>query len=322
MSVGYQALTEDAALIDRADRVRLRFDGDGARATLNGLLSSDVTKLTPAHGQRGTALTAKGRLIAPVRVFALDEWLLVDADAISGVGLVAMMRKFVNPRLAKWRDLGETMTAVGVRGPAAAPRLATRLALDGATLDALPSLGVLPLPAQSGWIVREDDLGVPGFDLLLPPDAGVAFRGRWKESGGVIASSEAVETLRIECGAPRPGAELDEEIIPQEADLGIAGALAFDKGCYTGQEVVARIHFRGHVNRHLRRLRATERIPVGATVLDLEGKEVGTVRSEALSPRIGPVAIAMVRREIALGSVVRLRTESAMIEAQVAPLYP
>src|SRR5690606_14913390 len=125
---------------------------------------------------------------------------------------------------------------------------------------------------------------------------------------------------RIEAGIPEWGVEMDDETIPQEANPDTLGAISFSKGCYTGQEVVARIHFRGHVNRHLRRLHSDVALTPGAVIEDADGKEVGTVRSSVQSPRQGALAIGMVRREVQPGSDVFVRMASARIPARCEAL--
>ena len=116
----------------------------------------------------------------------------------------------------------------------------------------------------------------------------------------------AYDIARIEAGWPAWGVDVDDTTIPQEANLDELHAISYTKGCYTGQEVVARIHFRGHVNRHLRGVAypAGEggALPHGARLVDGAGKPVGDVRTAVISPRLGGVALAMVRREIELGT--------------------
>jgi folate-binding protein YgfZ len=121
-------------------------------------------------------------------------------------------------------------------------------------------------------------------------------------AGAQPVSAQAAECLRIESGRPRYGVDLDESVIPQEAGLNTR-AVSFTKGCYVGQETVARLFYKGKPNRELRGLRSDEQLPVG-TVLRLAEREVGTVTSSALSPRLGPLALALVRREAPLETIV------------------
>jgi folate-binding protein YgfZ len=112
---------------------------------------------------------------------------------------------------------------------------------------------------------------------------------------------EAAEILRVESGRPRWGFELDESVIPQEAGLNDR-AVSFTKGCYVGQETVARLHYRGKPNRHLRGLRLSEPVEPGTPLL-LGEREVGSVGTTVVSPRLGPIALAIVRRHAEPGAV-------------------
>src|SRR5207253_7970098 len=131
-----------------------------------------------------------------------------------------------------------------------------------------------------------------------------AVIARLEQAGASGASALAWDVARVEAGRPEWGLDMDETTIPQEANFDELGAISYTKGCYTGQETVARVHFRGHVNRHLRHLRAAGPEPplAGADLLDAAGKSVGDVRSTAASPRLGGIAIGMVRREVELGT--------------------
>jgi len=114
--------------------------------------------------------------------------------------------------------------------------------------------------------------------------------------------------------------DMDESTIPQEANLDALNAISFTKGCYTGQEVVARVHFRGHVNRHLRGLEAASPIPQGARLLDADGRDVGDVRSTAESPRRGAIALAMVRREVVPGATLFAQTPEGPLTTRLVAL--
>jgi len=145
---------------------------------------------------------------------------------------------------------------------------------------------------------------------------------RLTSAGARAASAAAWEVARIEAGRPEWGLDMDDATIPQEANFDELGAISYTKGCYTGQETVARVHFRGHVNRHLRHLHFAGGVPAprGATLVDEGGKPVGDVRSGTVSPRAGAIAMAMVRREVPDGARVLARWEGGEAAATVAPL--
>jgi folate-binding protein YgfZ len=304
----YQALSDHAAWVDRSSRTRVTFAGPKAKEALGGLLTNDVARLATGGGMRAAALTPKGRVIALLRVMDRGDDLLLDCDAAAGAGFVAMIRKYVNPRLAKHDEVTAATACVGVYGPQSAEVLAGVIGAEAESLVALEPHASL-LAGRGGeavTIVRSADLAVAGYDVIGTRDriAGVveAFKAL-----GLAAADETVAMIsRVERGLPQFGIEMDADTIPQEANLGEFGAISFDKGCYTGQEVVARIHFRGHVNKHLRWIMCREPLAAGWLVQDAEGKEVGVVRSAVVSPARGPLAMAMVRREIAPGNDVNI----------------
>jgi folate-binding protein YgfZ len=131
-------------------------------------------------------------------------------------------------------------------------------------------------------------------------------RQRLEQSVYRRASRAVWNIARVEGGRPAWGIDMDDTTIPQEANLDALGAISFTKGCYTGQETVARLHFRGHVNKRLRGLRGASPMPQHAWLLDASGKVVGDVRSTVISPDRGPIAIAMIRREVVAGDTVRV----------------
>ena len=288
-------------LVDRSSRTRMTFSGEKAKESLNGLVTNDVTKLDPGVAMRAAALTAKGRVIALVRIIDRGADLLVDTDAAAGPGFAAMIRKYVNPRLAKYADVTSNTGCLGVYG-------------DGASNVVTPLLDATMIAAPS------TDFAPSGIDVFGPRDSVLALAARLKGDGARDATPDELASMRLEAGIPEWGVEMNEETIPQEAVLDDLGAISFDKGCYTGQEVVARVHFRGHVNRHLRRLTSATPLPVGARVLDAGGKEVGDVRSSAVSAARGPIAIAMVRREVEPGSNVSVETPAGAVQASVEAL--
>ncbi len=319
---GYDAAVARAAWRGADDRVVIAFAGPKAAETLNGLLTNDIARLSPGRGVYAAALTPKGKVIADVRVFADDDGgFIVDTSAAAGVPLLAMLRKFVNPRLARYADISAQRRTIRVAGSDAARVVAAATGVSRTALDALAPFATTAGAAGSAplRVVRAPDLGVPCFDVLCDTAA------RETLAAAIAADAEpldagSAEVLRIEAGWPRFGADFDESVLAQEAGLDRLGGISFDKGCYTGQETVARVHFRGHVNRVLRGLRSRELITPGADILSTDGRPVGTVRSAAVSPRLGPIALAYVRREVADGEAVSVAGVSGAVTATVAGL--
>lgn len=304
-----------AFLVDRNARLRMLFSGEKAKESLGGLVTNDVVGLQPMHGQRAVALTPKGRVIAMVRVFDRGSELLVDCEASAAEGFVAMIRKFVNPRTAKYTVISEQTSCLGVYGANASKLLAPWLGVGHEVLDAMAPLALWRSADASVEVLRSDDYSTLGFDVVAARERIAELRATLEAQGIAEASAEQLEIVSVERGLPRFGVEMDGETIPQEANLDVLGAISFTKGCYTGQEVVARIHFRGHVNRHLRWLTSATLLERGAIVTDAEGKEVGDVRSSIVSPERGPLAIAMLRREVVAGSELQVRAASGSVAA-------
>ena len=139
-----------------------------------------------------------------------------------------------------------------------------------------------------------------GVDLVVAVDRAGRLWGRLIAAGAVEVDVAAAEILRIEAGRPRFGAEMSRETMPAEAGI-VEAAVSFTKGCYIGQEPVARLHHRGRPNRHLRGLRLSAPV-AGRRRPALGEKQVGRVGSACVSPALGPIALAVVRREAEPGA--------------------
>ena len=236
MTPGYEALTTGVALWRDPDRALLRVHGPRAVTALNGLLSTDLEAL--GEGQAGLSflLTARGRPVAVPIVIRREADVLLDLSRAAVQGARKHFATYLPPRFARI-DLVEDMDRVSVLGPGAAA------AVEAADW-----------PADVLRITRADEDG-GGTDLYLGPGHAAADISTWLVDATPRSVSPVdFETWRIELGLPRYGLDITEDNLPQETGL-VPRAVSFDKGCYTGQEVVARIHYRGHVNRLLRGIR-------------------------------------------------------------------
>jgi folate-binding protein YgfZ len=320
----YEALHRLAVVFDHSHRGRMRLSGAKAGEMLTGLVTNDVAALAPGQGQYAAALTPKGKIIADLRIFREESSFLVDVPTRAAEGWSAMIRKYVNPRLAPYADEGATTRALGIFGVGA------RLVVGEMTGTSSSALGVLPPYAHVSLeidgarviVARIPDLELEGFELFAPAELYDLLWDRALAAKATPAGLQTWEIARIEAGRPEWGVDIDESTLPQEANLEELHAVSYTKGCYTGQETVARVHFRGHVNRHLRGLRAAapEPPPPQASLFDATGKNVGDVRSAASSPRLGGIAIGMVRREIEIGATLMARWEGGESHVDVAHL--
>jgi len=325
VSAEYEALRDRAAIVDRSHRGRMRFLGEKSGEALTGLVTNDVLSLQPGHGQYGAALSAKGRIIADIRVFAFPGYYLVDTSPRSWTGFASMVKKYMNPRVSGYRDDSFAIRDIGVFGPDARRIVAAAGQLNGDVLFALPHYGHVAATIADTpiTVARVPDAGVDGYDLFVPHDAFDRVWAALMAVGAMPAGASAWDIMRIEAGRPEWGVDIDDSTIPQEANFDELDAISYTKGCYIGQEVVARVHFRGHVNRHLRGLRSAKGDsgpPSGAQLIDDSGNHVGDVRSSVVSPRLGAIAIGMVRREATPGVSLNARWDGTTARVDVTPL--
>jgi folate-binding protein YgfZ len=276
------------------DRVLLRVEGTRAAAVLDGLLSADVTALQPGDSTLSFVLTSRGRPVAVPVVVRADDSILMDVSRVALPGLLDHFATYLPPRFASVTLL-EDGRRISLLGPGAAG-VAVELELPD---------GVLPVD-------RPTELG-GGMDFYLP-EGGLegTIEAAMRAVGGEAASPHDYEVWRIERGIPRFGVDITAENLPQETGL-VPLAVSFEKGCYTGQEVVARIHYRGQVNRHLRGVRPAQPypgppVPCG-TALTKDGRIVGATTSWCVSPCFGPIGLGYVRRELAGGDEIAVAAD-------------
>ena len=319
-NVEYRAVRESAGIAWRGDRARFRLWGKDPARMIHGLITNDLLKAPAGQGVYAAMLTPKGRTIADLRVFRREGTggpeVLVEVAAEALEGVRDHFKKFVPPMFARWADATDDILALGVYGPRSRELLAAALGADVPALD--EDAFVEPEFAGARLLVAatREAGGEEGFDLFVPVNHAAELWRALVERGAEIGARPvgfgALETLRIEAGRPRFGAELTEEVIPTEAfeETGLLQrAISFTKGCYTGQEVIIRIAHRGHVNRHLRGLLLGDApAPAAGTRLfnPETGKDVGWMTSVAWSPLLGQtVALGYVRREVEPGGVLR-----------------
>ena len=317
----YSALHNGALFFDRSDRTRMRISGPKAAELLTGMVTNDVFALVPGEGQYAAALTPKGKIVADLRIFALEDALLVDTSAAAAPGWKDMVRKYVNPRVAPYHDVTSELSDLGVFGRASRSIVSRVMDLDDKDLTALPPYGniVRPFAEATVIIARVPEMDLDGFEIFIPAGAADSLKHSFLAAGVSPGGRDTWEIARIESGRPQWGADMDDQTLPQEANFDELGAISYTKGCYIGQETVARVHFRGHVNRFLRRLRFVTRPapPTGAELVDESGKVIGDIRSVALSPRYGGVALGMVRREVAPGTTLQARWSGGECSVQI-----
>lgn len=283
----YELLTESAGSIDRSDRGKFLVKGGEAGDFLQGQVSNDVESLEPGTGCYAVVLNHKGKLRTDLRILRGADFFWLDTEAIGHAVLAHMLRTYALGRDVQWEDVTESRALVSVIGPAA------RELFEGSENSFTERDGRMYVATALGV----DVIGEPGLDL-----------------GFEAVSEEAAECARIETGRPRLGLDMDAETMPQEAGIN-ERAVSFTKGCYVGQETVARLHYRGKPNRHLRGLRLAEPAQRGEDILLGGEKVVGRLGSVCVSPRFGPIALALVRREASPGDTVTVAGAEAEVVA-------
>ncbi|MDQ6818042.1 MAG: folate-binding protein [Actinomycetota bacterium] len=291
LTTEYTTVTEGCGLLDRSERGKLALAGPDAKSFLQGQVTNDVEALEGGSGCYAAFLTPKGKMLGDLRVLAAGEELLLDTERSALQALFNMIRRFsvgYDVQLHK-RTLergllsliGPSADAVlGVTGPPRAEHSHVRIELEGVEARAMRTH--------------------VGIDLLCDAADTDAIAQALAHAGAANVSEAAAEIVRVELGRPRYGVDLDETVIPQEAGLN-ERAVSFTKGCYVGQETVARLYYRGKPNRRLRGLRSGEPMNQGDEV-HLDGRPVGRLTSTATSPGFGHIGLALIRREAPPGS--------------------
>jgi tRNA-modifying protein YgfZ len=313
----YEALIEHCGLVDRSERGKLALIGADAVEFLNGQVTNELLTLTPGQGCYAAFLTHKGKMLGDLRILAVGDKreaigddgtesaapieLLLDTERVALQGLFDMIRRFkVGYRVDLHKRTLET-SLLSLIGPAAVA-IVERAFSSPVDLPERENDHVLV------GAVRIVATNV-GVDLLCAADATAPMFESLRAAGAEQVSEQAAEVVRVEQGRPRYGVDIDESRIPQEAGLN-ERAVSFTKGCYVGQETVARLHYKGKPNRHLRGLRLSEPAAAGAE-LHLGGRPVGKLTSTVLSPTFGPIGLALLRREAEPGAILTAGEEGA-----------
>jgi folate-binding protein YgfZ len=280
-------------LIDRSERGKLALTGGQAKVFLAGQVTNDVEGLQAGHGCYAAFLTHKGKMQGDLRILDLGDELWLDTERPALQGLFDTIRRFkigYDVELHKRTLEQALLSLVGPR------------AREVAGAEQLPLEEHTSMRAHRGGADVVLVATADGVDAIVAAEDAAAVRGAFLDAGAVEVSEAAGDVLRVEAGRPRFGMDIDETTIPQEAGLN-RRAVSFTKGCYVGQETVARLFYKGKPNRHLRGLRLDGPAATG-DVLRLGDREVGRVGTVVESPRFGTIALALLRREAEPGGEV------------------
>jgi tRNA-modifying protein YgfZ len=325
----HRALTEGCGLLDRSERGKLALSGSGAVEFLNGQVTNELAELQPGEGRYAAFLTHKGKMLGDLRILAVVGSgadaegaltagdgarggaaleLLLDTERVALQELFDMIRRFKVGYDVELHKRTIERGLLSLIGPESA-RVAGAEDLPEAEHANAP----LDLDGIAARAIRTD----VGIDVLCEAGDTERLAAALRARGAQPVSEQAAECVRVERGRPRFGIDIDQTTIPQEAGLN-ERAVSFTKGCYVGQETVARLHWKGKPNRHLRGLHLSASASTGDQ-LYLGERVVGQVGSFALSPHHGAIALALVRREAEPGATVLVGDSAATAEVVELP---
>jgi tRNA-modifying protein YgfZ len=288
-------IDRDCGFLDRSERGKLALTGAEAKAFLGGQVTNDVEALEPGRGVYAALLTPKGKMLADLRVLDTGEELWLDTERVALQGLFDALRRAIIGWRAELHKRTLEQALFSLVGPA------SRAVAGAEELRSDEHANRKGRLAGAEVLLIATDLGI---DVVCAAQDAAEVRAALERAGAVPASEADAEVVRVESGRPRYGVDLDASTIPQEAGLN-ERAVSFTKGCYVGQETVARLHYRGRPNRQLRGLRLSAPAAPGSS-LRLGEREVGRLGSAVVSPELGPIGLAIVRREAAVGATIEV----------------
>jgi tRNA-modifying protein YgfZ len=302
----YRALREEAGFLPRT-RAALIVRGSDAAEYLQGQLTNDIEALAAERGCYAALLDRKGHIQADMRVLRLEtRELWLDLEPAPAESVLKHLRTYSIGRDVEVEDATDRWGIVSLIGP------------RSGEVSGFEGLGPEFAQRYRDWDGTEV-LAVAtdvGLDLITQAEREARLIEMLKAAGAAEVSEAAAEIVRVESGRPRFGVDMGPESMPAEAGI-TERAVNFEKGCYVGQEPVARLHYRGKPNRTLRGLRLSAPAAHGDSLL-LGEREVGTIGTVCLSPSLGPIALAIVRREAEEGD--RLTVGDGGVTAEVGAL--
>lgn len=291
----YAAVREGGAgLLDLSSRGRLLVSGSEAVPFLNGLITNDMKTLAQNQWMPAVFPTVQGRLVASVRVIRREDVYLIDSEPATHQRVLQTVARFTLAGDFLVTDLTAEIVQLSLLGARATEIV---VCVFGEAAAKLPDFAVIVVPWGDGsiTIIRATSTAAGGFDFLVEASAAAALWEALTTAGARPIGFEAFEILRIEAGQARYGIDMDETNVVTETNLD--ESISYTKGCYIGQEIVARIKYRGHVAKKLTGLLFERGVNVqsGATIRSLDEKDIGRITSATLSPHLG--------RTVALGYV-------------------
>lgn len=328
-----------AGLIDLSSRGRIMVSGTEAVQFLNGLITNDMKTLAEDSWMPAAFPNVQGRLIASVRVIRLPDKgtdrsvspaFLIDTEAVTHGSVLKNIERFTLAGDFRVTDVTNQTAMLSVQGKKAVETVHAVLgdAAAGIDVNGVKQIG-WPRNAEGASAVREGVIVMraahtaeDGFDFVVPSNDADSLFEAFKNAGARPVGHDALEILRIEAGVPRYDVDMDEANVVTEAALD--DAVSYTKGCYVGQEIIARIKYRGHVAKKLSGLMFEQAVPieVGSAIQSSDGKEIGRITSSTYSPHLGrTIALAYLKYDyLAAGTNVKVISAANELAAQVTEL--
>ncbi len=316
----YRAVVSAAAAFDHSYLGKLRVTGRDRVRYLNSLLSNDIKNLRTGAGCYATLLTHQGRMESDLYVYALEEELLLECSPAGREQLWQSLNKYIVSDAVAVEDLSARLCVVSLQGPESAREMER---IVESRLEEMAPLAHRMMGPSRKWIVaRRDRTGRDGYDLWVPSENAAEAWHRMVEEGGIQpAGHQALDWLRTEAGIPWFGVDMDNRTLPME--MGLTSAISMTKGCFRGQEIVARVTYRGHLDRNLGAVAVDSAEPPlkGAKVM-ARGAVIGEVTSAVISPTLRrPLALAVLKTEfLAPGTGVEVAYPSLTHPGEVVAL--
>jgi len=329
-SVEYAAVRGGGAgLIDLSARGRIQLNGSEAVPFLNGLISNDVKTLEPGSWMDAAFPNVQGRLLAAVRILNRGEHFLIDTEAATHAKVWQLLERFTMAGDFHITDVTTQTASMSVQGARAAALLETTLgaistAPATATVTAVERQRIVITQTAQGaevFVIRATHTAEDGFDLFIAAEHSRSLWDALQVRQAQPIGLDAQEVLRIEAGLPRYGVDMDETSILSETNLD--DAVSFTKGCYIGQEIIARIKYRGHVAKKLTGLTFQDKVEIGPGAKVIAGeRDAGRITSVTWSPRLGrSIALGYVKYDfLAPGTSVRVMQDDIAHSAEVTEL--
>jgi len=296
----YLNSTGGIGVIDMSNRGKLRLSGKEHIKFLQGMLSNDVLNLETGKGVYSTLLTIKGRMIADMYVFKDKDYVFIDLEQDLNKVVFELLMKYRLSYKVVLDDVTDNFVLLSFIGPKSADYLSSFFDKDLSVLETKCFINI-DFDSTSITVVKMRRSRLGGFDVYIPIEKLVIMKdilfSEFDNKKPMFIGYDAFEVLRVEAGIPKYRIDMDEKTIPIEA--GIWDALSFEKGCYVGQEVIARIKWRGHVNRHLVGIEIEgDNMPSYKDKIYREDKEIGYLTSPVFSYlRNKIVSMGYIRRE-------------------------